>query len=151
MSREKASGLCSIHKASLTNQCKDKIIKVRHDPCPIANGKASGIFMEGHISSVMRTCLNSPMSTANFQELRWGNFFACQTGNSKFNFTRSFVTHPFSSPLEFTFETIDLCQTRPGSISIEHFADGHSSFLNPSVSLINFLCLKKIRLNFSKA
>jgi hypothetical protein len=76
MSGEKASGLCSIHKASLTDQCKDKIIKVRHDPCPIANGKASGIFTEGHISSVMRTCLYSPMSTANFQELHWRNFFA---------------------------------------------------------------------------
>ena len=76
MSGEKTPSLCSIRKASLTDQCEDKIIKVRHYSCPVTKGKASGIFTERTISPIMRACLNSLMSTANFQELHRRDFFA---------------------------------------------------------------------------
>ncbi len=76
MSGEKASGLSRIRKASLTNECKDKIMKVRHYSCPIADGEASGIFTERNISPIMGTCFNTPMSAANFQELQGCGFFA---------------------------------------------------------------------------
>ena len=58
MSGEKASGLRSIRKASLADQCEDKIIKVRHYPCAIANSKASSIFTEGYISPIVSWTLS---------------------------------------------------------------------------------------------
>ena len=63
MSGEKAPGLRSIHKASLTDQCKNKIVKVRHYACTIADGKANGVFTERNIPPIMGACFNTPMES----------------------------------------------------------------------------------------
>jgi hypothetical protein len=56
------SGLGSINKASLTDQCKNKIVKVCHDPGPIAGVKANGVFTERNIPPIGES---APLNFAN--------------------------------------------------------------------------------------
>lgn len=55
------------------------------------------------------------------------------------------------SPLELTFETIDLCQGGPDGIGIEHFAGGDNASFDPSMSLVHFLSGEEIGLDFAEA
>ncbi len=151
MSGKKASSLGGVEKTSLADQSQNQIMDVGQDPGTLPNGETGGIFFEGHIPSVMRASLDAPMSTANFQELLRHGFFTCQAGDAEFDCVRGFVTDAPTPPLEFAFQTVDLCESWPGGIGIEHLAGGDRANFDAPVSLVDFLCREEIGLDFAKA
>ena len=64
MSSEPPSSLGCILEICLMDQSDHKIVNGSHHFAGIANGLASGILFESHISSVMQTCFNTPMIAA---------------------------------------------------------------------------------------
>ena len=74
-----------------------------------------------------------------------------EAGNAKFDFMGGAITTSAAPPLKMPFQSIDLCQTRPCRVCIEHFTGGDRACFNPSVTLIGFLCAEKVGLDFAKA
>jgi hypothetical protein len=64
MGSEPPSSLGYILEICLVDQSDNKIVNGCHDFAGIANGHASSILFESHISSVMQTCFNPPMIAA---------------------------------------------------------------------------------------
>jgi len=54
-------------------------------------------------------------------------------------------------PLKLAFQAIDLCQSWPSSIGIEHFTGGEGAKFEATMALVDFLGGEKIGLNFAEA
>ena len=117
----------------------------------MTDGEAGSIFFERNIATIMGTGFDAPMCAADLQELPRTGFFARQAGDPKFDFARGFVTDTLSPPLNFAFQTIDLCQAWPGGIGIQHFTSSDCANFNAPVSLVDFLGCEKIGLDFAEA
>ncbi len=139
MRSEPPPGLSSILEICLIDQSDHKIINGSHHFASVANRHTRGIFLERYIPSVVQSCFNPPMFATKTQQVVGCDFFAGQTCNAKFHFTRCSVTASTAPPLELSFEAIDLSQTRPSRIGVEHFTGGQSSFFKTPVSFVDFL------------
>ena len=64
MGREPSSSMGRILEICLMDQSDNKIVIGSYDFTGIANGHASTILFERHISSVMYSCFNAPMIAA---------------------------------------------------------------------------------------
>jgi hypothetical protein len=72
---EAPSGLSRILEIYLMGQSNYKIVNGSHHFSGIANGHASGVLLEGHISSVMQSCFNAQMLTTKTKQELWCEFF----------------------------------------------------------------------------
>ena len=151
MCSEPSSGLGSIVELGLSDQSQNQIIEASHDVAGVANGHASRILLHRHIASVVQTGLDAPVSSSDLEQARGRGFCAREAGNAKFHFARGAVTMSIASPLKLAFQSIDLCQTRPGRIGIEHLASGNGSDFNAAVPLVHLLSREKIGLDLPKA
>ena len=61
------------------------------------------------------------------------SFFAGQAGDPQFDFTRGTIRASMAPPLQLAFQAIDLCQTGPTGIRIEHFTGGDGAKFEAAV------------------
>ena len=151
MGGEPASGLSNIFEVGLSSDGNDEVVDRSHHMASMSNRHASRIFFECEISSIMQTGFDAPVCASNLQEAGRRSSCARQAGNSKFYFIRSAITASRAPPLELTFEAIDLSQSWPGRIRVEHFTGRKDTRFQTSVPLADFLCGEEIRLDFSKS
>jgi len=67
LSGEISSGFSCLLEFSLPDQSQNQVVDASHHLASVAHRHAGRIFLQGHVSAVMQTSLNTPMGTPNLQ------------------------------------------------------------------------------------
>ena len=115
------------------------------------HGHAGGILAKGHIATVMQTGFHEPVLTSTGKYPLGGSLLTRQTGNAQLDLSRRFVDLTLAQLEELALQMIDLPQTGPGTIVIEHLTSLEGPDFESSMSVGNLFGGKKIGADFAKA
>jgi hypothetical protein len=133
------------------DQPEHQVMHRRQDPPSCAEGHASGIFMESNIPAIVQARFDEPMLPPDLEHFGRGSLLPGKAGDAEFDFTAGFIDVTPTDPGELSFETIDLCNTGPIQIIVQHGAGLEGALFEPSMTVIGFVGRQEIGFDGAKA
>ena len=151
MTGKPTSPFGSILKPSPLDKPEEQVVNgCQYSSCP-SLGHASSIFPEGNVSAIMQTSFEPPRLGSNINQFCWTGLLGWQTCEPLFDFLAGFDHLSTSQPSELALQPVDLTQTRPIQIVVEHGAGGDGPFFYPSMTPIDRLSPLKFGRDLSDA
>ena len=124
MSGKPTSPFGSILKPSPLDKPVDQVVNgCQYSSCP-SLGHASSIFPEGNAYRIMQSGFEPPRLASNINQFCWTGLLGWQTCEALFDFLAGFDHLSSAQPSELALQPVDLTQTRPIQIVVEHGAGG---------------------------